>query len=384
MASFLPICLDVSKGCLVVVGGGQVARQKLITLTQYSGNIVVCAPRIIPEIRNLRVRCLTKPYSSDVLEGAVLVYACTDDRKVNRRVGRDARALGIPVCVADDPAVCDFVSPAVFKQGPMSVAVSSNAQNPPQSVAWRNEIRRLFSDRRMESTKPGARKRGKVWLAGFGPGDPQLITQKTERLLAAADVIFYDDLIDAGVLARYSARKEYVGKRKGVHSKEQHQINRKLFGAARAGYHVVRLKGGDPLVFGRGGEELDYLEARGIEVGIVPGVTAATAAAASSRVALTQRGISRSVVFRSAHGYQPPKPGEDEATFVYYMVATRLAALSKQLIGEGVSPKTPAVVVQNASRPNERSVFTTLRGLARKKFESPVTLILGQTAARKP
>jgi len=142
--SFLPICLNVGETKIVVVGGGKVAEQKLRTILRYAPHVVVCAPDIADGIRQMAVTCVESPYAVEVLEGAGLVYACTNDRELNRRIGADGRVRRIPVCVADDPEACDFVSPAVFKKGSMSVAVSSDARTAKKSVAWRNRIAEVF------------------------------------------------------------------------------------------------------------------------------------------------------------------------------------------------------------------------------------------------
>ncbi len=143
---FLPVCLNIGSRKIAMVGGGRVAWQKLSTLIQYTGNIRICAPRILPEILHLGLECLEQKYAPSLLAGAVLVFACTDKRELNRRIALDARRLGIPVCTADDPAFCDFVSPAIYKRRNMSVAISSNAKNVCASVAWRNRIRELIEN----------------------------------------------------------------------------------------------------------------------------------------------------------------------------------------------------------------------------------------------
>lgn len=142
--SFLPICMNVGDTKVVIIGGGRVAEQKLRTILLYAPHVFVCAPQITEGIRHLQVTCLEKPYTPDVLEDAGLVYACTNDRALNHGIAADCRARRVPVCVADDPASCDFVSPAVFKKGHMSVAVSSDAREARRSVAWRDRIRKEF------------------------------------------------------------------------------------------------------------------------------------------------------------------------------------------------------------------------------------------------
>jgi uroporphyrinogen III methyltransferase / synthase len=221
-------------------------------------------------------------------------------------------------------------------------------------------------------------KYGKAWLVGMGPGDPELMTLKADSILRRADIIFYDSLMDRAVLDRYSAECIHVGKRKGHHIQQQHEINQSLYEAARAGRIVVRLKGGDPLIFGRGGEEAEYLLRRLIPVEIVPGISAAQAAAASTNASLTKRGISRSLVFHTVH--EGELSSDEAPTRVYYMGASRLAQLSQRLLRKGLDPYTPVTLVQNASFVSERSVSTTVAGMSTVELASPIVVIVGRTA----
>jgi uroporphyrin-III C-methyltransferase len=223
---------------------------------------------------------------------------------------------------------------------------------------------------------------GKVWLVGFGPGDPELMTLKADRILSQADIIYFDDLIDQAVLSRYRGEKKYVGKRKGTHSESQQTINELLFRSALAGRNVVRLKGGDPFIFGRGGEEIEYLFRRFVAVEVIPGVSAANAAAAAGNIPLTKRAISSRVSFRTAHcGKDQVGVHTSGGTLVYYMAASRLAELSRDLILEGWNSATPVALVQNASLATERCLSTTLEHLAGEIVDSPVLVIVGEVAA---
>jgi uroporphyrin-III C-methyltransferase len=216
---------------------------------------------------------------------------------------------------------------------------------------------------------------GRASLVGAGPGDPDLLTLRAVRALQGADVILYDALVDPRILdhARPEARRIDVGKRCGRHALQQAAINRLIVAHARQGRHVVRLKGGDPFVFGRGGEELESLRAAGVAVEVVPGVTAACAAAASIGVPLTHRGLARSLHFVAGHGADGSLPGHDWAaliaaggTIVAYMGLRTLPELAAGLIGAGLPAATPAVAVENASRPDERRVFGALGDLPRR------------------
>ncbi len=222
---------------------------------------------------------------------------------------------------------------------------------------------------------------GKVWLIGFGPGDPELMTLKADRILCQADIIYYDDLIDQAVLHRYPGCRKYVGKRKGNHAEAQEAINESMCQSALVGRTVARLKGGDPFVFGRGGEETEYLLKRMIAVEVVPGVSAANAAAAAFNIPLTKRRISWSVTLRTAHCGDGPRHSEEEGqTLVYYMAASRMASLSGELLSQGLNPKTPVALVQKASLSDEQSIVTTLEEMGMHELESPVLVIVGHVA----
>ena len=366
------------------------AAQKVRTLLQYTSDIRVAALQIGEDVRRLPVEAVERPYAPDLLEGMGLVYACTDDRELNRRIATEARGRGIPANAADDPAFCDFTSPAIYRRGNMSVAVSSNAQDVRRAVAWRNAIRRLDEGGALPETAKdvapaasalsGRRLSGKVWLVGFGPGDPELLTFKADRILRDADVIYYDDLVDPEVLRRFKGRAVYVGKRESQHAVEQESINEVLAQSALKGETVVRLKGGDPSIFGRAGEELAHLTRLGIEVEVVPGITAACAAAASAVVPLTHRGISSEVVLRTGHGSVEGDGRPDARTLVYYMSASRLSQVVAQLLAEGWPPTTPAVLVRSASLPHQKVAYTRIGELTPEEWDSPLILIVGRAA----
>ena len=217
---------------------------------------------------------------------------------------------------------------------------------------------------------------GKVFLVGAGPGDPELITVKARRLINEADIIFYDDLLDNLLLKDAVCEKVYVGKRKGNHYQSQAEINKLLYRKAVAGYTVIRLKGGDPFIYGRGGEELTYLSERLIEVDIVPGISAAQTASSSLQVPLTMRGRSNKVSFLTGHS--AAKHHEVKETFVYYMGATTRTRIKNDLISKGLSLETPALLVQQAGGYNEKHTKTFLGELDKGSFRSPLIIIVGE------
>lgn len=228
-------------------------------------------------------------------------------------------------------------------------------------------------------------KQGTVSLVGFGPGDPDLLTIKAAKAIDAADIIFYDDLIDDSYLADKKAEKIYVGKRAGYHHKEQADINRLLLDAAREGKNVVRLKGGDPMIFAHGSEEIEYLESNLIKVNVIPGITTASALAASQKISLTHRDFSSSVALVSGHTPQTVTP--DAETLVYYMGAKQLQAIATQLIDkEGWAFNTPVLLTYNVSRPDEQTFEATLWNLRNGEMQhlpTPLIALIGNVAGLK-
>lgn len=228
-------------------------------------------------------------------------------------------------------------------------------------------------------------KQGSVSLVGFGPGDPDLLTIKAAKAIDAADIIFYDDLIDDSYLADKKAEKIYVGKRSGYHHKEQADINRLLLDAAREGKNVVRLKGGDPMIFAHGSEEIEYLKSNLIKVNVIPGITTASALAASQKISLTHRDFSSSVALVSGHTPQPVTP--DAETLVYYMGAKQLQTIATQLIDkEGWAFNTPVLLTYNVSRPDEQTFETTLWNLRNGEMQNlptPLIALIGYVAGLK-
>ena len=256
-------------------------------------------------------------------------------------------------------------------------------QNAESSSASEQENSSLFTLR--SSLKNLLNSQGTVSLVGFGPGDPELLTIKAAKAIDAADIIFYDDLIDDSYLADKKAEKIYVGKRAGYHHKEQAEINRLLLEAAREGKNVVRLKGGDPMIFAHGSEEIEYLESNLIQVNVIPGITTASALAASQKISLTHRDFSSSVALVSGHTPQPVTP--DAETLVYYMGAKQLQAIATQLIDEkGWAFNTPVLLTYNVSHPDEQTFETTLWNLRNGEMQNlptPLIALIGNVAGLK-
>jgi len=222
---------------------------------------------------------------------------------------------------------------------------------------------------------------GKVFLVGFGPGNPDLLTIGGEKALKQADIIFYDDLLDENYLNNFTVERVYVGKRKDIHSFEQRDINRLILNAAKAGKHVVRLKGGDPMVFAHGGEEVEYLQSNFVEVKVIPGVSSGIAVSSLTKIPLTHRGISSSVAFITGHSDVVQIPQTD--TLVYYMAGSNIRQIAAKAIKEGRSPKTPVMLSYNVSLPDQKEYFSTLEELSLKddKFPTPVIIVIGEVVS---
>lgn len=240
----------------------------------------------------------------------------------------------------------------------------------------RDDLRQLFVKHDV------LHRQGVVTLVGFGPGDPELLTVKAVKTLERADIIFYDDLIGKHYIEELSAEQVYVGKRNGRHHAEQTDINRLLLKAAREGKQVVRLKGGDPMVFGHAGEEIAYLQSNLIRVNVVPGITTASAMAASTKVSLTQRDVASSVALVNGHSVHPIVPNTE--TIVYYMGGGRLASIGQALLDEGWAVNTPVLAVHSVTLPDEKVYETTIGQLGVQTYPTPVILLVGDVARRQP
>lgn len=267
-------------------------------------------------------------------------------------------------------------------------AANRNAGGTKVPADLQSDVKQAISSQALKqafASKSILDKQGSVSLVGFGPGDPDLLTIKAAKTIDAADIIFYDDLIDDSYLTDKKAEKIYVGKRAGYHHKEQADINRLLLEAAREGKNVVRLKGGDPMIFAHGSEEIEFLESNLIQVNVIPGITTASALAASQKISLTHRDFSSSVALVSGHTPQPVTP--DAETLVYYMGAKQLQAIATQLIDEeGWAFNTPVLLTYNVSRQDEQTFETTLwelRNGEKKDLPTPLIALIGNVAGLK-
>lgn len=447
-----PLFLDLRDRPVLLVGGGAVAARKAQPLLEAGARVRVGAPALGPELQTLlaagRIAHLPGEFRPDWLEEVWLVIAATDERAVNQAVAAAAEARRLPVNVVDDAALCRFQVPAVVRRGPLQVAISSAGTAPvlarrlreklerelDDSLGalaallgrWRQRIRtrlpRVATRRRfLETLQDGpvgehlrrdqpalaeralrqalrragseSSRRGSVSLVGAGPGDPGLLTLKAQRRLQEADVILHDRLVGREVLAlaRRDAEFVEVGKQAGHHHVTQERIHALMREHARAGRRVVRLKGGDPFVFGRGGEELEFLRAHDIPYEVVPGITAALACAAYSGIPLTHRDHAQSVRFVTAHCQRSVDTldwaalAQERQTLAVYMGVAGLDTLRARLLAHGRAASTPFALIENGSRPEQRVITGTLADLPdtarRHAVVSPALLILGEVAA---
>lgn len=444
-----PVFFRVERSLVVIVGGGDEALAKARLLGQSSARIRIVAEH--PEaaladwVSSGGGELVRAPYAASALRGACLVFAATGDEGIDRAVSDDARALAIPVNAVDRPELCDFFTPAIVNRAPVCVAIGTEGAGPVLAQLIRSRIDRLLSPSlgrlaalaetfraAAERLLPKGSQRRKFWndffegaparameighieeareaaaelllrrtaveghvaLVGAGPGAEDLLTLRAQRLLMQADVILYDALVPEAVVAmgRRDAERQPVGKRKGCHSKSQDEINGLLVSLGREGKRVVRLKSGDPLVFGRAGEEMQALRDAGVSYEVVPGVTSAFAAAADFELPLTLRGVTSSMVFTTGHdlkgGALPDwaKLAISGATVAVYMGRSVAADVAARLIEAGLSPDTAVAVVENASLPSSRRMHGTLTDLpslsAREDLDGPVMTIIGDAVA---
>lgn len=445
-----PLFADLAQRAVLVVGGGAVAARKVESLVSAGAQVTVASLSLNAQLSQLvaedRIRHRDGEFEDAWLDEVWLVIAATSDRELNRSIAAAATARRIFANVVDDAELSSFQVPAIVDRSPLIVAISSGGSAPmlarqlrerletvldpalgalatladhfrtrirarhPDLGARRRFYERLFDGRilgflRREqpalaqaalenalgekfTTRPGS-----VVLVGAGPGDPGLLTLKGLRALNEADVILHDRLVSPEVLAlaRRDAVRVEVGKTAGQHSTGQAQIHALLLEYARDGQRIVRLKGGDPFVFGRGGEELEFLRAHAIPYEVVPGITAAIACAAHAGIPLTHRDHAQSVRFVTAHCRASLDTldwsalAQERQTLAVYMGVAELDGLRDRLLAHGRAAATPFALIENGSRPQQRVVTGTLAQLPERakshKVRSPALLILGEVAA---
>ncbi len=444
---FLPLFHNLRGARVLVVGGGEIALRKSRLLADSGAVLRVVAPEIGVEVRELIERSggeqILRGYTESDLNGCVLIIAATDDEPLNAQVSADARQRGVPVNVVDAPALCSVIFPAIVDRSPLVIAVSSGGDAPVLArlirakletwipptyghlaglaARFRHQVKGLFpnvqqrrafwedvfqgpiADRQLAGQGAEAERllqakidgdapptTGEVYLVGAGPGDPDLLTFRALRLMQQADVVLYDRLVAPAILdlCRRDADRVYVGKQRADHALPQDQINQQLVDLAKQGKRVVRLKGGDPFIFGRGGEEIEELAAHGIPFQVVPGITAASGCAAYAGIPLTHRDHAQSVRFVTGHlkNGSTDLPWKDlvspSQTLVLYMGLIGLPVICEQLIKHGRSADTPAALIQQGTTVNQRVFTGTLANLpqlvAEHEVHAPTLVIVGE------
>ncbi len=438
--SLLPIFLKLDGRCCLVIGGGAVALDKIGALLKTGARLRVVAPEARPEVRQLaregKLEWIPRAFQPSDLDGHFLVIAATNSPQVNAAVYREAHARSVACNSVDDIPHCDFFFGSVVSRGDLEIAISTSGRSPAMAQRLRREIdeqlpddlgpwlkdlgklrrevlgvhprgeerrlllhelaQRQICDSSLCSTKQLARTgreasraaAGSVYLVGAGPGDPELLTVKALRLIESAGVLLHDDLVADAILDLAPAHAVVinVGKRCGPKTITQEQINAFMIEHARAGRSVVRLKSGDPLLFGRAAEEIAALAAAGIPCEIVPGVSAAFAAAASIGCSLTDRNWASKVIFSTGHHAQSHShsslPALEDATRVVYMPGRDLALLAAEWLAEGLPPDFPCALVSHAAQPGELVRLTTLGALGEMAPAPAPSLLLAGWAVR--
>jgi len=445
---YFPIFLDINSKRCVVVGGGAVAERKTATLLKAGADVILVSPRLTDSLTSWRdagqLTHIDRMFEPEDLTGAYLVIAATNDARVNHRIAELANESRIPVNVADQPELCSFIVPSIIDRSPVVAAISTGGASPVLARLIRSRIesiipagygrlaslcsrfrqrvketfsnpadRRIFWDRILEG---GVAERifsghveeanhlmdkalsearitqdvGEVYLVGAGPGDPDLLTFRALRLMQQADVVVYDRLVAKPILdmTRHDAEHIYVGKERDKHTMRQEEINKLLARLAKAGKRVVRLKGGDPFIFGRGGEEIDTLAAEGVPFQVIPGITAAAGCASYAGIPLTHREYAQSVTFVTGHlkdgsiNLNWDMLAQPNQTVVFYMGLVGLPVICRELQAHGVPADMSIALIQQGTTHMQRVYTGTLASiqeiLAKEKPKPPTLIIVGR------
>ena len=448
MSDFLPIFLNIAGRPCLVIGGGEVAVRKVKQLLRARGEVHVISPDLCPELQDLsregQVFHHAEKFHDDVVQNYVLAIAATDDSTVNEQISAIAQKLKIPVNVVDNPYLCSFIMPSVVDRDPVQIAVSTGGASPVLARLLRSRLeslipsgygrlaslmqefrqkarenypdiqqrRRFWEDivqgpvaemllagqdkaaksaleNRFDSVATNKNSGGEVYLVGGGPGDPDLLTFRALRLMEQAEVVLYDRLVSPAIveLMRKDAEMIYVGKERDRHALSQKEINALLIKLAKEGKRVLRLKGGDPFIFGRGGEEIEELAEAGVSFQVVPGITAASGCSSYAGIPLTHRDHAQTCVFVTGH----LKEGElnlnwqslaqPNQTIAVYMGLKGFDSLSRSLIEHGMAGDTATAIIQRGTLPDQKIYIGTLETLPElikgKDIKTPSMIIIG-------
>jgi len=446
---YFPVFFDINNKRCLVVGGGDVAARKVALMFRAGAQVTVVSPELCESLQNRlankEIIHEARNFEDSDLEACALIVAATDDQAVNKQVSDLAHSKCIPVNVVDQPDLCSFIVPSIIDRSPVQVAVSTGGASPvlarllrarletmiPSAYGRLADLMSEFRDKVKDKiTTEGKRRRfwedvaqgpiaemifsgkeaaareamhaavdeaeaskddrGEVYLVGAGPGDPDLLTFRALRLLQQADVIVYDRLVSEEILdmARRDADLVYVGKERDKHTLPQEDINLLLARIAKKGKRVLRLKGGDPFIFGRGGEEIETLMQEGVSFQIVPGITAAAGAASYAGIPLTHRNYAQSVTFVTGHLKDGTMDlnwtalAHPHQTLVVYMGLLGVKTLCAKLIEHGLSEKTPMALVQKATTRQQKVLIGTLKSMPQlletAKIKPPTLIIVGE------
>lgn len=446
---YLPIFIQIKQRPCLVVGGGSIAARKVALLRKAQANVTVVSPKLCEELQRLSAEQLiqyeNREFQVSDLDSCVVVIAATDQRAVNERVSALSQQLRLPVNVVDNPDLCSFIMPSIIDRSPVVIAVSTGGSSPvlarlirtklegiiPSAYGrlaelvegfrdkvkaafpnvesrrnfWENILggsvaERVFSGHENEArallqkaideqaVKPAMS--GEVFLVGAGPGDPDLLTFRALRLMQQADVVVYDRLVSPAIMemVRRDAEIVYVGKERDKHTMQQENINQLLVRLAREGKRVLRLKGGDPFIFGRGGEEIEELAQEGINFQVVPGITAANGCSAYAGIPLTHRDYAQSCVFVTGHlkngsvDLNWKALAHKHQTVVFYMGLHGAPTLCKEMVAHGLPASTPVALVEQGTTPQQRVLIATLDTLLEviknEDIKPPTLIIVGE------
>jgi len=445
---YLPIFFQIKNRPCLVVGGGSIAARKVSLLRKAQAAVTVVSPELCDELSKLKdegqIQFHQREFQDDDLDSCVLVIAATDQRPVNQQVSELAHVRRLPVNVVDNPDLCSFIMPSIIDRSPVVIAVSTGGASPvlarlirtrlegsiPAAYGRLGKLVEGFRDK-VKAAFPNVESRrgfwenilqgqvaemvftghedeaakmlenaidkqsaepempGEVYLVGAGPGDPDLLTFRALRLMQQADVVVYDRLVSPAIMemVRRDAEIVYVGKERDKHTMQQENINQLLVRLAKEGKRVLRLKGGDPFIFGRGGEEIELLAQEGIAFQVVPGITAANGCSAYAGIPLTHRDYAQSCVFVTGHlkdgsvDLNWKALAHPNQTVVFYMGLHGAPTLCKEMVAHGLPASTPVALVEQGTTPQQRVLTATLGTLLdvinNEDINPPTLIIVG-------